>query len=138
MIRSLLMVLLLVSSVSYSQHPVAFATASDLAFLKASRSLYPVLNKSYADIKSSVDVYLQKEVDVPFPKDPAGGYTHDRHKENYIILFHSGLLYNITGDKRYAELSKKIFLKYAALNPTLKNHPEATSSSPGRIFWQAL
>jgi hypothetical protein len=29
-------------------------------------------------------------------------------------------------------------LKYAVLNPTLKNHPQATSSSPGHIFWQAL
>ena len=28
--------------------------------------------------------------------------------------------------------------KYAKLNPTLKNHPQATSSSPGRLFWQAL
>jgi len=35
-------------------------------------------------------------------------------------------------------LVKNMLLKYAAMNPTLKNHPEATSASPGRIFWQAL
>src|SRR5690606_34930908 len=33
---------------------------------------------------------------------------------------------------------KNMLMKYAALNPSLKNHPQATSSSPGRIFWQAL
>ena len=33
---------------------------------------------------------------------------------------------------------KALFLKYAALNPQLKIHPQATSSSPGHIFWQAL
>jgi hypothetical protein len=81
---------------------------------------------------------LDKDVDVPFPKDPAGGYTHDKHKSNYTLMFNSGILYNLTGDARYADLVKKMFFKYAALNPTLKNHPEATSSSPGRLFWQAL
>jgi hypothetical protein len=47
-------------------------------------------------------------------------------------------LYQVTGDAKYALLVKQLFIKYAQLNPTLKNHPEATSSSPGRIFWQAL
>ena len=53
-------------------------------------------------------------------------------------MFNSGVLYNLTGDVKYAKLVKEMMLKYAVLNPTLKNHPEATSSSPGRIFWQAL
>ena len=53
-------------------------------------------------------------------------------------MFNSGILYNLTGDNKYASLVKNMFLKYAKLNPTLKNHPQATSSSPGRIFWQAL
>jgi VanZ family protein len=85
-----------------------------------------------------IDPLLGKEIDVPFPKDPAGGYTHDRHKENYILMFNSGLLYQLTGDARYATLVRNLLLKYAKLNPTLKKHPQATSSSPGHIFWQAL
>src|SRR5258705_1383885 len=55
-----------------------------------------------------------------------------------MLMFNSGILYNITGEIKYANLVRDILLKYAKLNPTLKNHPEATSSSPGRIFWQAL
>lgn len=121
-----------------AQHPTAFATKKELDEVKAAIPKYPVLQQSFAEIKKDVDYWLGKDVDVPLPKDPAGGYTHDRHKANYTLMFNSGLLYNLTGDAKYAALVKTMLLKYAALNPTLKKHPQATSSSPGRIFWQAL
>lgn len=135
----LLIVVLLCSGISsYGQHPVAFATRSDFGLIKNDLSKYAVLSNSYNDVKRSVDVYLGKDVDVPYPKDPAGGYTHDRHKENYMLMFNAGILYNLTGNRQYALLVKNILLKYARLNPGLKIHPQATSSSPGHIFWQAL
>lgn len=121
-----------------AQHPVTFITKAEAAEVKAGITRYPVLAQSYADIKKDVDVWIGKDIDVPFPKDPAGGYTHDKHKANYTLMFNSGVLYNLTGEAKYAALVKVMLLKYAVLNPTLKNHPQATSSSPGRIFWQAL
>lgn len=122
----------------HAQHPITFFTKQEAALVKSSLSKYPLLTRSYNDIKKEVDQWIGKDVDVPFPKDPAGGYTHDKHKSNYMLMFNSGVLYNLTGDVKYAKLVKDMLLKYAALNPTLKNHPQATSSSPGRIFWQAL
>lgn len=136
-IFTLLFVLLLCAPVM-AQHPCTFFTKTEAAVVKKNISLYPVLNKSFTDIKNSVDLWIGKDVDVPFPKDPAGGYTHDKHKTNYTLMFNSGLLYNLTGEIKYATLVKDMLMKYAALNPTLKNHPQATSNSPGRIFWQAL
>ncbi len=130
--------LLLLPVLLMAQHPVTFFTKAEAAQVKASLTRYPLLRDSYNDIKKEVDQWVGKDVDVPFPKDPAGGYTHDKHKSNYMLMFNSGVLYNLTGDVKYAKLVKDMFLKYAALNPTLKNHPQATSSSPGRIFWQAL
>lgn len=121
-----------------AQHPIAFAPAAEWQAVRKALPQYPVLQQSFAAAKKEVDPWLSKEVDVPVPKDPAGGYTHERHKANYGLLFNAGILYNLTGDKRYAQLVKMVLLKYAALNPTLKKHPEATSSSPGHIFWQAL
>lgn len=121
-----------------AQHPLTFFTAAEAAAVKKDISRYPLLTRSYNEIKNEVDIWLGKDVDVPFPKDPAGGYTHDKHKANYMLMFNSGVLFNLTGDSKYAILVKKMFLKYAVLNPTLKKHPQATSSSPGRIFWQAL
>lgn len=121
-----------------AQHPATFFTKAEAAQVKAGIGKYPLVTQSYEELKKDTDPYLGKDVDVPFPKDPAGGYTHDRHKANYTLLFNCGILYNLTGDNRYATLAKRIFLKYAALNPTLPKHPQATSSSPGHIFWQAL
>ncbi len=120
------------------QRPVTFFTKKEVAEVKMGISKYALLFKSYTQLKNDVDKWVGKDVDVPFPKDPAGGYTHDKHKANYTLMFNSGILYNLTGDAKYATLVKKMMMKYAALNPTLKNHPQATSTSPGRIFWQAL
>ena len=121
-----------------AQHPITFFTKTEAAEIKKDILKYPLLTRSYNEVKNEVDAWIGKDVDVPFPKDPAGGYTHDKHKANYMLMFNSGILYNLTGDNKYASLVKQLFLKYAKLNPALKNHPEATSSSPGRIFWQAL
>lgn len=121
-----------------AQHPCTFFTKNEASEVKKNLAKYPLLNQSYIDIKNDVDKWIGKDVDVPVPKDAAGGYTHDKHKANYTLMFNSGILYNLTGDAKYAKLVKDMMLKYAALNPKLKNHPEATSSSPGRIFWQAL
>lgn len=132
------LLLLCSSAVFAQQHPVTFFSKAEAAEVKMNIAKYPLLKESYEDIKKDTDKWLGKDIDVPFPKDPAGGYTHDKHKQNYMLMFNAGVLYNLTGDAKYATLTKNILLKYAALNPTLKNHPEATSSSPGRIFWQAL
>src|SRR5215212_9151369 len=107
--RLLTIFLIFISFFSKAQHPVAFVTRPDIDYIKTNLSKYPILQKSYAEIKQGVDVYLGKNVDVPFPKDPQGGYTHDRHKENYMLLFNAGLLYNLTGDNKYAILAKNIF-----------------------------
>jgi len=123
---------------SHAQHPITFFTKAEVAILKTSIAKYPLLSGSYQEVKDEVDKALGTDIDVPFPKDPAGGYTHDRHKNNYMLMFNSGILYNVTGNVKYAKLVKDILLKYATLNPTLKNHPQATSSSPGHLFWQAL
>jgi hypothetical protein len=120
------------------QHPLTFLKNKEALELRKNISLYPLLNASYQDIKNEVDAYIGKDVDVPFPKDAAGGYTHDKHKSNYTLMFNSGLLYNITGEAKYATLVKNMLFKYAKLNPTLGKHPQATSATPGHLFWQSL
>lgn len=130
--------LLAITSYLHAQHPITFFTATEAAEVKKDISKFPLLNNSFQDIRSEVDAWLEKEVDVPVPKDPAGGYTHDRHKANYMLMFNAGILYNLTGQNKYASFTRQLLLKYAALNPTLGKHPQATSSSPGHLFWQAL
>ena len=138
-------VLVFVSSFMFVQvnaqtHPFLFLNKQDATtLLQATKdNQNSVFKSSFNDTKKEVDEWVGKEVDVPFPVDPAGGYTHDKHKANYMLMFNAGTLYNITGESKYALLVKNMLLKYAALNPTLKKHPQATSPFAGHLFWQSL
>ncbi|RYD80392.1 MAG: heparinase, partial [Sphingobacteriales bacterium] len=130
--------LLLIGFNAVGQHPASFFTRAEAAAVKKDLLKYPLLRKSFIDIKTETDKWLGKNVDVPLPKDAAGGYTHDKHKQNYMLIFNSGVLYNLTGDVKYADLVKKVLLKYAGINAALPKHPQATSPFPGKIFWQSL
>jgi hypothetical protein len=90
------------------------------------------------ELQSQVDMELVNPFDVPVPKDPGGGYTHNKHKSNAKLLKNLGLLYLITSNEKYAEKAKELFLLYAKLYPTLGEHPVKKSYAPGRLFWQQL
>ena len=55
-----------------AQHPVTFFTKGEAALVKKDLLKYPLLSRSYRDIKLEVDQWLLKDIDVPVPKDPAG------------------------------------------------------------------
>ncbi len=129
---------LLAYAVHAQVHPLAFNNATEFKYVQANLKQTALIGQSYNNLKITTDRRMLESIDVPVPKDAAGGYTHDQHKANYLLMFDAGLMYQLTGEKKYASFVKKIFLEYAKLNPTLKNHPQATSSAPGRLFWQAL
>ena len=68
----------------------------------------------------------------------AGGYTHERHKQNFFILQKAGNLFQLTGEVKYADYVKKVLLAYADLYPTLDLHPSTKSYARGKLFWQCL
>lgn len=98
----------------------------------------PLFAATLAKSKAFVDPQLKKAIDVPVPADAGGGYTHERHKDNYRLIFEAGMLYRQTGDKAYAELVRRVLLDYAKLYPTLPLHPKRANQVPGRLFWQVL
>ncbi|MBS1567542.1 MAG: alginate lyase family protein [Bacteroidetes bacterium] len=139
MLRLLAILLLAFSTPAlHAQHPVTFLTRAEADAVKQNIARYPLLRQSFEVLKKEVEPSIGRDIDVPFPKDPAGGYTHERHKANYTLMFNSALLYTLTGELKYATLVKKLFLKYAALNPTLNRHPQAKNDSAGHLFHQAL
>ena len=137
LLQLILLTLFVLPSVA-QKHPICYNTSEDYALIKKELPANSMLNQSFLDIKKSVDALIGKDIDVPVPKDLAGGYTHERHKENYTIMFNASLLYQITGETKYAELVKGLFFKYAKLNPTLKDHPQPSASNAGHLFFQAL
>ena len=99
---------------------------------------YPLLSTSFQEAKTIADKGIKAGIVVPIPKDPGGGYTHEKHKQNYIEMYNAGLVYQLTGDERYAVFVRDMLIEYAKLYPTLGIHPMHKNQSPGKLFWQGL
>jgi oligo-alginate lyase len=112
-------------------------TQKDIVSMKDGLKKYPLFTKSFNETQAIVENALLHPIDVPVPKD-AAGYTHERHKKNYREMQMAGVLYQVTGEKRYAIFVRDMLLQYAKLYPTLKRHPEALGNDGGRLFWQTL
>lgn len=99
---------------------------------------YPLIRAELVRATREMDGLIRAGINVPVPKDSGGGFTHEQHKRNYRAIYLGGLLFRITGEKRYADFVRDLLLEYAKLYPTLKNHPAAANQVPGRLFWQSL
>lgn len=117
-------------------HPVLFK-ADALAAMGNAKGA-PLYDAEFARVRKDVDAAIARGVVVPVPKDPAGGFTHDQHQRNYKAIYGAGLLYRITGEKRYADHVRDVLLAYAKLYPTLGPHPAKANEAAGRLFWQSL
>jgi hypothetical protein len=96
--------------------------------------------KAFVANKSSVDKQIAQLINVPLPQDGGGGYTHERHKKNYKLMYDAGMVYQLTQDKKYASYVREMLLAYAELYPKLPLHPKRKmgKQNPGKLFWQSL
>jgi hypothetical protein len=99
---------------------------------------YPLLQASFDEAKSIADKAIAAGVTVPFPKDAGGGYTHEKHKQNYLEMYNSGVVYQLTKEEKYAAFVLEMLNEYAKLYPTLGIHPMQKNQAPGKLFWQGL
>ncbi len=132
------LVMLTTIAANSQKHPCLTLTQKGLKEIKAGLGKTPLYDKSFAAIKKDIDIEISKEIDVPIPKELAGGYSHEVHRKNYNTMEKAGMLYQITGDVKYAKYLKAILHKYADLYPTLGLHPAKNSYSRGKLFWQCL
>jgi len=95
-------------------------------------------DQTLAKAKAKIDPRLTDPLVIPVPKDPGGGYTHETHKANGFLLYDVGQLYELTGDKNYADFAGQAMMDYAVVYPSWKLHPAKKEQSPGRMFWQNL
>lgn len=139
-IKMLCITLLLfsVKAAGVTRHPNLIINQKDIQVMKQNLGKAPLFDKSFNEAKKAADEALRNDIDVPVPNDPGGGYTHERHKRNYNEMYLAGIVYNVTGEKKYASFIRTMLLKYAGLIPSLKKHPYPSSSSPGRLFYQSL
>ena len=116
----------------------ALVTAAEWRQMAQTGSRYPLFAREHARAKAIVDAAMKAGIDVPRPKDPGGGYTHEQHKRNYQTIQAAGALYRLTGDRVYSDFARDMLLEYARLYPTLGKHPAGRGQIPGRLFWQTL
>jgi len=125
-------------SVDENQHPNLILTQKSVSEIKAQLGSIPLFDETLEVAKQEVDVAIETGIDVPMPKDMAGGYTHTQHKLNYANMQKAGVLFQLLGDEKYAIYIRDMLLEYAKIFPTFKTHPEPRSYATGKFFWQCL
>lgn len=120
------------------EHPNMILTIEGVKAMRASLGTVPLFDNSVKETQSEVDAEIQNGIEVPIPKDLAGGYTHERHKTNFFIMQKAGVLFQITGEVKYAEYIRDMLLSYHTMWPTIGKHPAERSYARGKLFWQCL
>lgn len=120
------------------EHPSLVLTSAGVIEMKSSLGKIPLFDQSLESVINEVDAEIVNGIEVPIPKDLAGGYTHERHKSNFFMMQKAGVLFQITGDDKYAIYVRDMLLQYAEMWPTIGKHPAERSYARGKIFWQCL
>ncbi len=130
---------MLPAGINAQDHPSILLTSKNIPALLKGIDQYPILKKSFAQVKAMADEAVRDPVNVPVPKDGGGGVTHEQHKRNYQYVLACGTAYQVTKEKKYAERVRNILLRYALQYERWPLHPKQKSSNPaGKIFWQNL
>lgn len=120
--------------------PNLVITTADVENMRAAITKDGQFKTTFSKVKSSVDEQIAQPITVPVPQDGGGGYTHERHKKNYKLMYEAGVIYQLTQDNKYANYVRDMLLEYAQLYPTLPPHPKRKigKQNPGKLFWQSL
>ena len=119
-------------------HPSLILTKQGVKEIRANLGSIPIFDETLALTQEEIDAEIEKGFDVPLPKDYSGGYTHETHKKNYVLMQKAGVLYQILNDEKYANFVKDMLFEYAKQYPTWPIHPKPRSYSRGKVFWQCL
>ena len=121
-----------------NSHPNLILTQKSVLEIRSKLGAIPLFDKTLEETRREVDKEILKGIDVPIPKDMAGGYTHTQHKVNYATMQKAGVLFQLLEDEKYAMYIKDMLMEYAKLFPTLSRHPQIRSYARGKLFWQCL
>ncbi len=121
-----------------SVHPNLVLTQQGVSLMRANLGKVPLFDQTLASTIQLVDAEIEAGIQVPEPKDLAGGYSHEKHKVNFFTMQKAGVLFQITGEEKYAVYIKEMLLAYAELYPTIDKHPATRSYARGKFFWQCL
>ncbi|PKA97733.1 alginate lyase [Flavobacteriaceae bacterium MAR_2009_75] len=134
-----LIVTLFVSVNGLSQeHPSLILTKEGVRNIRAELGNIPLFDATLEREKKEVDAEIGQGIDTPIPKDYSGGYTHEKHKKNFLFAQKAGVLYQVLQDEKYAKYIKEMLFQYEAMYKDLPLHPKTRSYARGKLFWQCL
>lgn len=119
-------------------HPNLILTEPGVERMRDNLGQVPLFDESLATVKQEVDAEIAMGIDTPIPKDFSGGYTHQRHKQNFFIAQKAGVLYQVLEDEKYAKYIRDMLFQYEAMYKDLPLHPQERSYARGKLFWQCL
>ncbi|WP_166373100.1 heparinase II/III family protein [Psychromonas sp. SA13A] len=119
---------------SYQPLLMSYEQAADLRQYVGTDSL---IGRSIAEEIEALEAYMPMGIEIPGHGE-AGGYEHNRHKQNYIHLDLAGRLYLITEDKRYLDYATTMLVEYAKVYKHRELNISRDSNKPGRLFHQTL
>jgi len=118
-------------------HPSLITTNEEGLLINSSKIKYSILDQTFQSLFLEIEDAMMSTIEVPEPGE-AGGYAHEKHKQNYRDMRKAGELFVITRDSKYADFVKDMLNGYAKLYPTLGPHPFAKHQKPGKLFHQML
>ncbi|MDC0011614.1 alginate lyase family protein, partial [Porticoccaceae bacterium] len=121
-----------------NDHPKLILTKAGVETIRQNLGQVPLFDSSVETAKQLVDIEMAMGIDTPIPIDYSGGYTHERHKKNFVIAQKAGALYQILQDDKYAEYVRDMLFQYEAMYKDLPVHPKPRSYARGKLFWQCL
>ncbi len=123
---------------SQSLHPNLVLNLNDVNYISQNLEEAPLFESSLKEVIEKIDVAINGQLDIPTPLHAGGGYTHEKHKQNYSEMHQAGILYQFTKDKKYLNFITNMLDEYSQLFPTLGKHPQGKAQGYGKIFWQSL
>ena len=121
-----------------AERPGLILTDAGVEQIRSERGTVPLFDATLARVRAEVDAEIGRGIDIPVPQDYSGGYTHERHKRNFLVAQQAGVLYLVLDDEKYARYVRDMLFGYEAMYRDLPVHPKTRSYARGKLFWQCL
>ncbi|EPV1123102.1 heparinase II/III domain-containing protein [Vibrio harveyi] len=112
-------------------------TEAEVELLRKEVGKPSLMGKSIGANRKELEAFMRLPLDVPGHGE-AGGYEHNRHKQNYTYMNLAGRLFLITQEEKYAQFVKDLLAIYAEKYLTFDFHVQKNTNPTGRLFHQIL
>ncbi|HHX8588852.1 heparinase II/III family protein [Vibrio alginolyticus] len=112
-------------------------TEAEVELLRKEVGKPSLMGKSIEANHKELEAFMRLPLDVPGHGE-AGGYEHNRHKQNYTYMNLAGRMFLITQEEKYAQFVKDLLAIYAEKYLTFDFHVQKNTNPTGRLFHQIL